>query len=51
VAAGESEAAFLAGLARGRLREKRAELERALAGEVKPTTGCSSLSTWSTLAT
>jgi transposase len=28
VAAGESEAAVLAGLARGRLREKRAELER-----------------------
>lgn len=36
VARGESEAAVLAGLARGRLREKRAELERALAGEVKP---------------
>jgi len=36
VAAGESEAAVLAGLARGRLREKRTELERALAGQVKP---------------
>ena len=36
VVAGESEAAVLAGLARGRLREKRAELERALAGQVKP---------------
>jgi transposase len=36
VAAGESEAAVLAGLARGRLREKRVELERALAGQVKP---------------
>jgi len=36
VARGESEAAVLAGLARGRLREKRAQLERALAGEVKP---------------
>jgi transposase len=36
VARGESEATVLAGLARGRLREKRTELERALAGQVKP---------------
>jgi len=36
VVAGESEAVVLAGLARGRLREKRTELERALAGQVKP---------------
>ena len=35
VARGDSEAAVLAGLARGRLREKRTELERALAGQVK----------------
>jgi transposase len=36
VVAGESEAVVLAGLARGRLREKRTELGRALAGQVKP---------------